>query len=184
MHRIFLTLMVVGNIANVAAFAMGWIIGDPKAIDPVVQSNVSTHLTIAIAAIVAGMLLHAITLTYFMGTGRWLEETSRAYKLGPDFHAGNQKLKYRFIPGMVACIIMLLVTGAFGAAADPASPIGFTGFLGLPASTIHFGIATITILLNLMVNITEYKAINSNGTIVNNVLAEVRRIRIEKGLPV
>lgn len=176
--------MVVANIANVVAFVLGWKIGDPKAIDPVVQSNVSTHLTIAIGAIVAGMLLHALALTYFMGTGRWVEETSRAYKLDESFHKENQSLKYRFLPGMVACILMLLITGAFGAASDPASPVGFTGIFGMPAATVHLAIAALTIALNLMVNISEYGAIAENGNVVNRVLAEVKRIRIEKGLPV
>ena len=47
-----------------------------------------------------------------MGTGRWLEETSRAYKLPEDFFASSQKIKYRILPGVTACILMLVLTGA------------------------------------------------------------------------
>ena len=184
MKRIFFTLVIVANTAIVAAFVLGWLIDDPKSLDSAVQSRVSWHLTTAMAATVFAMLLHAITLTYFMGTGRWLEETSRAYKLDSAFHGENQSLKYRVIPGMATCILLLVATGAFGAAADPASPVGFQGFFEMPASTIHFLIAAITIGLNLMVNLTEYGAISQNGDLVNRVVDEVRRIRVEKGLPV
>ena len=184
MKRIFLTLLIVGNIATLAAFVLGWRIDDPKVLEPAVQSQVSWHLSIAMAAMMFAMLCHAITLTYFMGTGRWLEETSRAYRLDAALHAENQRLKYRVIPGMLCCILLLIVTGALGAAADPASPIGFQGFWGMSASTVHFTIAAITLGLNLMVNLTEYGAISENGDLVNRVVDEVRRIRVEKGLPV
>lgn len=175
--------MVVGNLATLAAFVLGWIIDDPKSLDAVAQSQVKWHFLIAMAAMVFAMLCHAITLTYFMGTGRWLEETSRAYRLDAEFHAENQRLKYRVVPGMVVCILLLIVTGAFGAAADPASPVGKQIF-GMQMSTVHFAVATLTIGLNLMVNLTEYGAIADNGTLVNRVVDEVRRIRHEKGLPV
>ncbi|MEJ7592228.1 MAG: hypothetical protein WKF77_11815 [Planctomycetaceae bacterium] len=39
-------------------------------------------------------------------------------------------------------------------------------------------------MVNLIVNMTQYFAISKNSAIVEGVLAEVRRIRIEKGLPV
>jgi hypothetical protein len=183
-NRIFLMLMIVANIVTVAAFILGWLIGDPKSLDSAVQSLVSWHLTTAMAAIVFAMLLHAITLTYFMGTGRWLEETTRAYKLDAALHGENQSLKYRVVPWMVVGILLLIVTGAMGAAADPASPVGFQGVWGMSAATIHFLIAAITIGLNFMVNLTEYDVISKNGNLIKRVVEEVRRIRVEKGLPV
>jgi hypothetical protein len=44
--------------------------------------------------------------------------------------------------------------------------------------------AIATWLVNLTVNFTQYIRIARNSMIVEAVLAEVRRIRIERGLPV
>ena len=184
MNRIFLTLAVVCNVATIGAFVFGWMIGDATIAEASVQKTVSWHLMIGVASIVFAMLLHAITLTYFMGTGRWVEETSRAYRLNESFHARNQKLKYQSLPGMVACILMLVVTGALGAAADPASHVGFKGVWGISAPMIHFLVAATTILLNAVVNFLEYDAISKNAGVIRDVVGEVNRIRTEKGLAV
>ncbi len=85
---------------------------------------------------------------------------------------------------MVACLVLMITTGALGAAADPATPVSLDGFLGMTGSTIHFTMAVTTAAVNLIVNIVEYIAIYRNGLIVEGVLAEVRRIRLERGLPV
>lgn len=184
MIRIFLSLSIVSNLLLIAAFGLGWMIGDPTQPDRAVQAMVANHFLVALGALVFAVLVHAIVLTYFMGTGRWIEETSAAYKLPPDAHAANRALKYRTLPAMVLCIVLLVLTGAFGGAADPASPVRFQGWFGFSPATIHFLIASATLAINMLVNLWEYQAIESNGRLVLGVLEDVRRIRIERGLPV
>lgn len=184
MNRIFLPLCVISTIFLVAALVLGLQIGDPKVPDRTVQAGVQYHFLTALAALCFATLVHAIVLTYFMGTGRWLEETSQAYRLPPDFYAEQQRTKYRLIPAMVSCFLLLLTTGAFGAAADPGSPVQFSGWWGLSPSTWHLSFAIATLTINLAVNYWEYVALFRNGEIIAAVLAEVRRIRIEKGLAV
>jgi hypothetical protein len=184
MNRIFLPLCGVSTICLVAAFVLGLQIDDPKVLDRSVQAGVQYHFLTALAALCFATLVHAIVLTYFMGTGRWLEETSQAYRLPPDFYAEQQRTKYRLIPAMVSCFLLLLTTGAFGAAADPGSPVQFSGWWGLSPSTWHLSFAIATLTINLAVNYWEYVALFRNGEIIAAVLAEVRRIRIEKGLAV
>ena len=65
--------------------------------------------------------MHAVVLTYFMGSGRWIEETSQAYRLPATFYAENQSLKYRVVPAIVGCFALLLVTGGLGAASGNSS---------------------------------------------------------------
>ncbi|MCA9096156.1 MAG: hypothetical protein KDA68_21900, partial [Planctomycetaceae bacterium] len=77
-----------------------------------------------------------------------------------------------------------ITTGGFGAAADPASTVGFQGWGGIPPGTIHMMIALTTVCLNLGVNLAEYVAIARNGELVEKVLSEVRAIRTAKGLEV
>lgn len=179
MSRIFLSLSVVGACLLVVALVMGWNIGDAK-LD---RDAVANHMLVAMGALVFALLVHAILLTYFMGTGRWLEETSKAYKLSPDYCARSSRLKYSALPLMAGTLLLLIVTGALGAAADPLGA-GFEGAIGLTASEIHFLFACLTVGANVIVNIVEYLAIQSNGRLVKQVLGDVQRIRQEHGLPV
>lgn len=184
MKRIFLTLAVLSTLVLGVAFALGWVIDDPRSPESAVQDQISFHFLTALAALVFATLVHALVLTYFMGTGRWMEETSNAYHLPDDWRQQSQKLKYRTLPAMSVCLLMLILTGAFGAAADPASAVGFQGWFGLSAGTIHMIIAATTLTLNVFVNLLEYQALDRNSQIVDQVVREVRRMREERGLPV
>lgn len=180
MTRIFTTLAILSHLVLAAAFLLGWNIGDATGRDPLIPY----HFLTGLGAVVFAMLVHSIVLTYFMGTGRWLEETSQAYHLSPEWRQKSQSLKYRTIPAMVVCMLLLIVTGAFGAAADPASPVGFQGWFGLSGGTIHMLMGILTWGVHAAVNLYEYSSLERNGVIVNSVLGEVRRIRLERGLEV
>lgn len=184
MVRIFLPLSFLSTISLVVAMVLGLSIDDPKVLDKTVQAGVQYHFLSALASLVFATLVHAIVLTYFMGTGRWIEETSTAYKLGPDLYERSTTIKYRTIPAMVGCFLLLIFTGALGAAADPAAPMQSHGWLGFSAATIHLSAAIFTVLVNVAVNYLEFRALERNGEIVDQVLAEVKRIRLERGLAV
>ena len=61
----------------------------------------SYHLLLSVAALIFAALVHAVLLTYFMGTSRWMEEVRLAYKLDARWIEENRRLKYRTIPPMV-----------------------------------------------------------------------------------
>ena len=184
MVRIFLPLAFLSTVALVVAMVLGLSIDDPRVPTAAVQAGVQYHFLVALAALCFATLVHAIVLTYFMGTGRWIEETSNAYRLGPVLYEQSKSIKYRAVPAMVVAFVLLLMTGALGAAADPASPMQSSGWLGLSAATLHLSAAIFTVLANVAVNYLEFTALERNGEIVEQVLAEVRRIRVEKGLAV
>jgi hypothetical protein len=184
MTRIFTTLATCSTLVLVAALWLGLRIGDATIRDVAVQSRVTLHFLTGVAALVFAVLVHALVITYFMGTGRWLEETCTAYRLGDSWQARSRNLKWRLYPAMVASLLLLIVTGAFGGAADPASAVGFTGFGPLTAAQVHLDVAIATLAVNAVVNICEFSALRRNGLLVGEVLAEVRRIRLERGLEV
>ena len=184
MTRIFLTLAVLSTILLCVAFGMGQSIGDPRLADPEVQASVSRHFLTGMAALAFSCFVHALVLTYFMGTGRWMEETTAAYRLPERWKDECRALKSRTIPPMTGCILLLIITGAFGGAADPASTVNFSGWGDFLPATIHWLIAVTTISINLLVNLKEYQAINRNRQIIDEVVEEVRKIRVERGLPV
>jgi hypothetical protein len=165
-----------------AAFAFGMSIDDATL--PQSQKVVGFHILLGLGTLIFTSLVHAIVLTYFMGTTRWLEETITAYHLSWDFYKESKSLKYRTIMLMMVCFLLLIATGAFGAAADPASSAGFRGMWGLNGGQVHMAIALLTWGVNLAVNVYQYLALARNGEIIDAVMSEVRRIRLENGLSV
>ncbi len=184
MTRIFLTLALLSNCTLTTALILGLGIGDPHRFDARIQHAVGVHFIVGVAALVFAVMVHALVLTYFMGTGRWLEETAQAYRLPGDSSGANRNLKWKVLPAMLLSLILLISTGAFGAAADPASSVGFQGLAGLSAATVHWLVAGVTLAVNLAVNALEFVALSRNKALIDAVLAEVRRIRVERGLPV
>lgn len=176
MTRIFISLAVLGNLALCVVFWLGWTIGDDS-LSVETRDQMATHFRWALAAGPIALLVHSVAFTYFMGTGRWIEETSEAYSLGGEFRAQNIRLKYRILPGMIVWFGLMMATGAFGAITDPASNSRMAH-----SRLIHFSLAISTVLVNLLVTWSEWQAIARNGQLVDSVMDNVRRIRREKGL--
>lgn len=177
MNRIFATLATFSNLGLLAVFALGWNIENAAGVTEEAGRQVSLHFLTALGVSMIALLVHAVSLTYFMGTGRWIEETSEAYKLDPAARRENIRLKYRAMPGMMVCVVLIIGTGGLGAIADPASQTELAA-----AATIHFTLACVTICANILVSWLEHQAITRNGKLVDEVLAEARRIRSERGL--
>jgi hypothetical protein len=184
MARIFLTLAACSTLTLIAALWLGLAIGDAGVRDTAVQSRVAVHFLAGVAALVFAVLVHALVITYFMGTGRWLEETCAAYRLGDSWQARNRDLKWRLYPTITFSLLALIGTGSLGGAADPASAVGFKGLGPWTAAEVHFYAAVVMLVVNAVANVAEYQALRRNGRLVNEVLAEVRRIRVERGLEV
>ena len=121
MNKIFFSLALVANSGLLVALFLGLSIGDPTKLDAATRRLVSSHFLTALLVGMLVMLVHGVALTYFMGTGRWLEETITAYKLPQIGRERNLKLKGRVIPAMVFCIVLLVFTFALGAMSDPGS---------------------------------------------------------------
>lgn len=181
MSRIFPSLALVAVVSMGIAFWLGWVIEDPASRE--MQSHVSWHMFVGLGAMVFTSLVHSIVLTYFMGTGRWLEETSKAYSLTDEYFAESKRIKYRTIPLMVFGIVAIVFTGAMGAMADPAAGSTYGGWFGLTPAKTHFAIACLAVMGNLLIHFIEFQAVVRNGKIVDAVLADVHRIRKERGLP-
>lgn len=177
MNRIFLVLSILANALLALTLVLGWRIGDPRDLDPATADALNLHFLLALGTALLVLLVHAVALTYFMGTGRWIEETCQAYQLGEAAREENVRLKFRAIPGMVLCFGLVIATGALGAVADPASRTSLAG-----AATIHFILAVALLLTNIVVSWVELRCIARNGRIVNEIVDEVRRIRRAKGL--
>jgi hypothetical protein len=182
--HIFLTLTVVSTLLLLAAFVLGLEIGDPHSLAPLTRKLLSYHLLISVAALIFAALVHAVLLTYFMGTSRWLEEARQAYKFDTRWSEENRRLKYRTIPVMAVCLLVLIANIPLGALAVDRAPWVLPGVGSVIPSQVHLVFSLLTLVVNLAVNAMEYRAIRRNGELIADVLGEVRRIREARGLPV
>lgn len=177
MNRIFLFLAVTANLALLVTFAVGWTIEDPSSLAVEVRQRVSLHFLLALASVTLALLVHAIVLTYFMGTGRWIEETCSAYRFEEAARRENIRLKYRVIPGMMICMGLLIGTGALGAIADPASNMQIAS-----AANWHLMLAVATLAANVWVSVVQYDQITRNSALVDQVYKDVQAARRARGL--
>lgn len=177
MKQIFAFIACLGNAALLVTLWLGWSIQDASSLSETARQQVSHHFLFALASTTFALFVHAVVLTYFMGTGRWIQETSEAYRFAGAAREQNIKLKYQVIPGMMLCLGLILATGAFGAIADPASNTQMEY-----SSTIHFTLAVTLVVVNLTVNLIQYQAISRNTKLVDRVYQEVLTVRRERGL--
>lgn len=194
MTRIFLTLSLSSAVLIGVAFVFGMLVNSPN--DPAhsvteVKNSIDYHMSAGLGGLIFAVLVHSIVFTYFMGTGRWIEETSTAYKLPREPYSESQSLKYGLLPGMITCIVLLVLVVVHGAMAhkamtvrpDTELPHVRTDLFGISMSLIHLGGVCITIAAHIFACIKEFRSIERNGEIVDDVMSEVRRIRKERGLP-
>ncbi len=183
MHRIFFTLSLFSSLLLMVAMGLGLWIDDPAARNAAVQSVVAQHLLFSLGGLILALMVHGLVLTYFMGTGRWMEETTTSYGLDEKWRKENTTLKYRTLPWMIGSVFLLIAAGAFGAAADPASAVGFQGALGLTPANWHFFAAMSALGMHLVASFLEYFAIVRNGELIIEMMKDVGRVRAEHQSP-
>lgn len=174
MTRIFTTLALANAAALVLTYAFGWwskLTGG--IIDPDSRLYL-LHFLFGLFTGVGTLLVHCLIFTYFLGTGRWVREVTLAYAL-PDepLYKRTRDLKREIYP---QALTAMLVTIAAAATGQGVQQMGWPWIL-------HFGMATVALLVNLVAFYREYLAVTENATILDGVLREVDRVRAERGLP-
>jgi hypothetical protein len=174
MTRIFTTLAVLNLLALAASFCAGVL---SKLHDAVQQPSDPTyiiHFSLGLGTALLTLLVHCLIFTYFLGTGRWVKEVTLAYNL-PDapLHKETRELKRRTFPPALAAMLITIATAAAGAGAQ----------LKEWPWPVHATLATLTILVNLWAFRIEYRNVNANSAVLDQVMSEVDRICAERGLP-
>jgi hypothetical protein len=132
------------------------------------------HFLVGLAAAMMTLLVHCLIFTYFLGTGRWVKEVKLAYDL-PDAPLPRltRDLKRRVFPPALFAMLTSVATGAAGAAAQ----------VEVWPWQIHAALATLTLLVNLWAFRLEYRCLQTNVGVLDEVMREVDRLRSERGLP-
>src|SRR4051812_39214994 len=96
MHRIFLGLAITDGTLLVAALVLGFgAAGEVRGPGEVWHG---LHFLMGLLATMTTLLVHSIVFTYFLGTGRWVKEVVRVYRLPDWLHAQALKNKRKAFP--------------------------------------------------------------------------------------
>jgi hypothetical protein len=182
MTRIFLTLASLSLILLVAAMIMGLSMGDLYEL-PVPSHETlhwaTLHRLTGVAAALVVVFVESVVVTYFIGTSRWCKEVVETYQLDPAIVTTSNRLKRRTFPW--ALIGMLTVVGiiSLGAAADPGAIFGRNAKAW---ANWHLIGAYAGIGLVAWTYLVAWNNIVANHAIITGLVAEVARIRQDRGL--
>jgi len=158
-----------------------WIGGLHDVTDPAVLRWGTVHRLSGMFAALVVLLVNSISMTYFIGTGRWCREVVEAYGLPAEIIARSRAIKLSAFP--FAVIGMLSVVGivALGGAADPggglAGPGGSRDWV-----TWHLvgGIGLAALIAWCFQ--AQLPAIRRQHALIDEVMQEVGRERAARGL--
>jgi hypothetical protein len=177
--RIFVSLAWFALVLMGGTLVLGLSIGDFHTNhDELMRRWATVHRLAGVAAALVVVLVNSIVVTYFIGTSRWCKEVSATYKLDDSFVRRSNQLKRKTFPWAVVGMLAVVGVVALGGAADPATLLPHTEDWVTP----HLVGAICGLAVVAWVFFVEGNNIHANHAVINDVLAEVRRIRQERGL--
>jgi hypothetical protein len=175
MTRIFTIIAALNVLSLLAALISGLVswLQDASVATPDLYL---LHFLLGLTAALTTLFVHCLVLTYFLGTGRWVKEVCLAYGLpDTDLPRRTRDIKRRNTPRVIFAMLLTIAATAAGMGKQLQVP-GWPG-------VIHFLLVCATVTVNLYVFVVEYGNMRLNAWILDTVMAEVERIRAERGLP-
>ena len=144
------------------------------------RGRFARHFQLGLASALAVTLINSLSVTYLIGTSRWIQEVVDAYKLDEKYVSESKKIKRSTFPWSIMGVLSILTIIAFGAASDPATGMDNTAsWVNIHLIAALAGSAVI--LFAIFVQATNLQL---NADIINQVVEEVRKERQSRGLPV
>ncbi len=144
------------------------------------QRRFRIHFQLGLATALTTVLINSLSVTYLIGTSRWVKEVSEAYELNPRFFRHSTQLKRHTFPWSLAGVAAIITVVALGAASDPGTLRETTANWVLPQS-LGAMIGSSLIVWALMVQAYN---LHRNSQVIDQVVEEVRRERLARGLEV
>lgn len=181
MIRIFISLAAVALVMMGAALIVGLALGDIHGVrDPDTLRWATVHRLLGVAAALVAVLVNSIAVTYFIGTSRWCKEVVETYALDGELVRRSVALKRRTFPWALLAMLAIVGVVALGGAADPAS--GRQGTEHWVTPHLIGALAGLAFLAYAF--LIQGQNIAAHHRVINDIVAQVRRVRAERGLEV
>jgi hypothetical protein len=175
MTRIFLVFVTLTGLALVAAVVSGIasLLGGGLT-DAAATDVFLTHILLGLLGSFAVLGTHCLVITYFLGTGRLIKEACLAYSFPDDgWPRQTRDIKRGNTPYAITAMLVTIATAAVGQGRY---------MLDWPP-WLHAAGATLTLVVNAWVWWQEYHNLKKNLRILDEMFAEVDRVRAAQGLP-
>ena len=143
-------------------------------------SRANWHMLTGVLAGIVVVLVNSVSVTYFIGTSRWCKEVVDTYSLDTQLTEQCAALKRRSFPWAVVGMCLVMGLFALGGASDPVTGIDSTG----KWVQAHFFAAMGSLAIWVFSFLRQADYIGQNSALVDSILEQVRKIRIERGLDV
>lgn len=181
MTRIYAVLAVLSVVLLAVTFVLGLSLDGASArVDETSQKWMRTHFLLGTTSALVVVLVQSIAATYFVGTSRWCKEVIETYGLDTQLAERSQRLKRRAFPWAVVSMLTIVGVIAAGAAGDPATARANTEMWNV----IHFIAACCGATLIAATYLVVWNRIRENQAVIDAIVAQVREIRLAKGLEV
>ncbi len=150
---------------------------ESRAFDPM-HNRKRTHVWVGISAALMVLLVNAICITYFVGTGRWCKEVVETYDLDRQFILEGNQLKRRTFPWALSGMLALIALVTLGAASDPAANFKTSQQWVI----VHFTCALLGILWIGCAFSVQLRRLDENYALIQRVVEQVQAIRRARGL--
>ena len=144
------------------------------------RGRMTLHMLLGAAAALVTLLVNSITVTYFIGTSRWCKEVCETYGLAPELAERSTRLKRNTFPWALAGMAAVIVMVGLGAAADPS---GANWSRSAEFVMPHYAAAMAGIVIVLIAFYIQIARIAENYGVIEQIMAEVERVRAAKGMP-
>jgi hypothetical protein len=174
MTRILSRLAAFTLLALLTTFAVGWVSFFRGSRTNPDDSTYLLHVYLGLISAISTLGVHGLIFIYFLGTGRWVKEVALAYRI-PDrpLPKLTRDLKRRTFPPALAAMLVPIAASAAGA-----------GVATMHWSWIYHALmALAALLVNVWAFRIEYRNVGINAELIDEVMREVDRIRVERGLP-
>ena len=123
------------------------------------------HALAGVAATITCCAVHCVVFTYFIATAKWVRQAVIVKQLDPSLVAPTRSFKLQAFPAALLAMVTVFAAALFGAArvSYGVSP------------TYHHVVAWIAVVTNVLVAVTEYRAIARNGRLIDGILALINR---------
>lgn len=145
------------------------------------RARMTLHMLLGSAAALITVLVSSVTVTYFIGTSRWCKEVCETYSIGANLANESTRLKRSAFPWALAGILSAIVVVGLGAAADPS---GANWSRSAEWVLPHYLASMIGFIVIVAAFWLQAVRIAENHVVIEQILAEVQRIRASKDLPV
>lgn len=131
---------------------------------------INFHRLLGVAAGLLVILVNSITITYFVGTSRWVKEVVDAYRLDENLAEESRVIKRKSFPWSVFGMLVIVAIVALGAASDPS---GWTASNAVKFVSPHYLAAIIGLIFIAFAYWMQWTRIAENYAVIERIMGLV-----------